>query len=159
MAKVPDGMALREAVVSGLCAATSAMYLFGKNYLHLESPRIGSPRRRETVLVWGGSSAVGSNAIQLATSAGYDVVTTCSGRNFDYVRGLGAVQAFDYNNVDVVADLAAELDKGVCVAIFMAAGLKDGNVAALKVAAASKQTVSAINTPTIYLFVQGAHVC
>jgi len=80
-------------------------------------------------------------AIQLATAAGYDVITTCSKRNFDYVKGLGAVQAFDYHDGQVTEKLAAFLDQGECAGIFMVAGLKEGNDAACKVAAAAEQSV------------------
>jgi NADPH:quinone reductase-like Zn-dependent oxidoreductase len=141
MTKIPGDMAYREAVVFGLCSATSAMFLFGKDYLHLEYPKLGVPKNGKSVLIWGGSSAVGSNAIQLVAAAGYDVIATCSKKNFDYVKGLGAVQVFDYKDTDVTEKVAAELDKGECAGIFMAAGLKDGNVAACNVAAASKQKV------------------
>jgi NADPH:quinone reductase-like Zn-dependent oxidoreductase len=141
MAKIPGDMAYREPVVIGLCIATSAMFLFGRDYLHLDYPKLGAPKKGKSVLVWGGASAVGSNAIQLVTAAGYDVIATCSKNNFDYVKSLGAVRVFDYKDPDVTEKVAAELDKGECAGIFMAAGLKDGNVAACKVAAASKQTV------------------
>lgn len=119
--KIPGDIAYREAVVFGLCSATSAMFLFGKDYLHLDYPKLGVPKKGKSVLVWGGSSAVGSNAIQLATAAGYDVIATCSSKNFDYVKGLGAVQVFDYKDTDVTEKVAAELDKGECAGIFMAA--------------------------------------
>jgi NADPH:quinone reductase-like Zn-dependent oxidoreductase len=142
MATIPSDMAYREAVVFGLCSATSAMFLFGKDCLHLDFPRLGAPKKKKTVLVWGGSSAVGSNAIQLATAAGYDVITTCSKNNVDYVKSLGADRVFDYSDDDVTEKIAGELDKGECAGIFMAAGLKDGNVAACKVGAASKQQVT-----------------
>lgn len=142
MAKIPDGMAYREPVVLGLCAATSAMFLFGEDYLGLDYPKLHKPKNGKSVLIWGGSSAVGSNAIQLVAAAGYDVIATCSKTNFDYVKALGAIQVFDYRDADVTEKLAAELDKGECAGIFMAAGLKDGNIAACKVAATSKQTVS-----------------
>lgn len=141
MARIPGDMAYREAVIFGLCVATSAMFLFGKDYLHLDYPKLGAQKKGKSVLVWGGGSAVGSNAIQLVTAAGYDAIAICSRKNFDYVRGLGAVQVFDYSDGDVTEKVAAELDRGECAGIFMAAGLKDGNVAACKVAAASKQTV------------------
>lgn len=141
IAKIPGDMAYREAVVFGLCSATCAMFLFGKDYLQLDYPKLGSPKNGKSFLVWGGSSAVGSNAIQLVTAAGYDVITTCSKKNFDYVKSLGAVQVFDYRDSDVTEKVAQELDKGQCAGIFMAAGLKDGNVAAWKVAAASQQKV------------------
>jgi NADPH:quinone reductase-like Zn-dependent oxidoreductase len=142
MTKIPDDMAYRDAVGFGLCSATSALFLFGKHYLHLDYPKLDLLKNGKSLLVWGGSSAVGSNAIQLATAAGYDVITTCSKKNFDYVKGLGAVQAFDYRDADTMEKIAAELDKGECAGIFMAAGLKDGNVAAYKVAEASKQRVT-----------------
>ena len=35
------------------------------------------------------------------------MVTTASPRNFDYVRGLGAREAFDYRSKTVVADIIA----------------------------------------------------
>lgn len=141
MTKIPDDMVYRDAVVFGLCSATSAMFLFGKDYLHLDYPKIGAAKKGQSVLVWGGSSAVGSNAIQLATAAGYDVITTCSKKNFAYVKALGAVNAFDYTDIEVTAKVAAELDKGECAGIFMAAGLKDGNVAACEITSICKQNV------------------
>jgi NADPH:quinone reductase-like Zn-dependent oxidoreductase len=141
IAKIPDSMAYREAVVFGLCCATSAMFLFGNDYLHLDYPKLDVSKKGKSFLIWGGSSAVGSNAIQLATAGGYNVITTCSKNNFNYVKGLGAVQVFDYKDPDVIENVTAEVDKGECSGIFMAAGLKNGNVAAFKVAAASKQKV------------------
>lgn len=141
MAKMPEKMSYSEAVGLGFCSATAAMYLFGKNYLHLDFPTLGAPRNGKKVVVWGGGSAVGSNAIQLAAAAGYDVLATCSGHNFEHVEGLGAVHVFDYKDPEVTEKMVAELDKGECVGVFMAAGLDAGNAAALSVAIASKQTV------------------
>jgi hypothetical protein len=53
---------------------------------------------------------VGSNAIQLATAAGYEVITTASPRNFEYVKSLGASQVFDYNSPSVVPDIIAAFE-------------------------------------------------
>ncbi|KAK7914223.1 hypothetical protein PG985_011926 [Apiospora marii] len=137
MARIPSAdMPYRDAVVFGLCATTSSFSLFGRDYLLLDFPKLDAPKKGKSLLVWGGSSAAGSNAIQMATGAGYDVITTCSPRNFDYVRNLGAVKAFDYNSPTVIQDVVAELDKGVCAGIYMAAG---SNAAACQVSAASKQ--------------------
>ncbi len=58
----------------------------------------------------GGSTSVGSNAIQLAVAAGYDVITTASPRNFDFVTSLGASHVFDYNSPSVVKDIIAAFD-------------------------------------------------
>ncbi|KAI1179081.1 GroES-like protein [Nemania sp. FL0916] len=136
MARIPGDLPYRDAVVFGLCITTSSFSLFGKDFLHLEYPKLDAPKRGKSILVWGGSSAAGTNAIQMATAAGYEVITTCSPRNFDYVKSLGAVKAFDYNDPNVIEKVASELDQGECAGIYMAAG---SNAAACKVSAASKQ--------------------
>ena len=51
----------------------------------------------------------GSNAIQLATAAGYSVVTTASPANFQHCQELGAVDVFDYNSATVTQDIVAAL--------------------------------------------------
>lgn len=60
------------------------------------------------------STAVGSNAVQLAKFSGYTVVTTCSKKKFDekkfdYAKKLGALFVFDYNSPNHEADIAAVL--------------------------------------------------
>ena len=46
----------------------------------------------------GGSSATGSLGIQYAKLAGYKVLTTCSPRNNDFVKSLGADAVYDYKD-------------------------------------------------------------
>ncbi|KAJ2974179.1 hypothetical protein NQ176_g6194 [Zarea fungicola] len=87
-----------------------------KDFLALDHPRAnagaeGTKPNGETVVVWGGSTSVGGNAIQLAVAAGYSVVTTASPRNFDYVKSLGASHVFDYRSRTVVAEIVALLQK------------------------------------------------
>ena len=65
----------------------------------------------KTVLIWGGSTSVGSNAIQLAVAAGYEVITTAGPRNFDLVRRLGAAEVFDYKSPTVVRDINKAFEK------------------------------------------------
>lgn len=50
----------------------------------------------QTVLGVGGAGGVGGFAVQLAASSGCVVIATCSSRNLDYVRGLGATYVVDY---------------------------------------------------------------
>lgn len=38
-------------------------------------------------------------------SAGYTVLTTCSPKNFDYVKSLGATEVFDYNDPETAANI------------------------------------------------------
>jgi len=68
----------------------------------------------ERLLVLGGSGAIGGMAVQIARHLGAQVVATCSARNLDYVRSLGAEQAVAYDegaapgekaSFDVVLDL------------------------------------------------------
>lgn len=109
--EMPEGMAFEDAAVLPLGLSTAACGLFQqKPYLGLQYPN--EPRQKatgKTVLVWGGSSSVGTNAIQLATAAGYGVVATASPKNFDFVKKLGADQVFDYNSITIEDDLAGAL--------------------------------------------------
>ena len=54
----------------------------------------------ERILIQGGAGGVAGFAIQLAKHIGAHVIATCSARNIDYVRGLGADEAIDYNARD-----------------------------------------------------------
>lgn len=138
--KLPEHMSFTQGVVFPLCLATAGGALFGKNYLALPFPEVGGAESKgKTLLVWGGAAGVGSNAIQLAKAAGFNVVATCSARNFELVKSLGASKVFDYKSPTVVDDIVAELDKGVCVGIFQAAGPHDGVAPCLEVAKKSKQ--------------------
>ena len=117
-AHLPSSIGFEEGVVipAGLCTATAA--LFQDENLGLLPPT--SPRRDpvgQTVLIWGGASSVGSNAIQLAVAAGYEVVTTASPVNFEYVKALGAKWAFDYRSATVEEDILHMLgEEGRCTA-------------------------------------------
>lgn len=81
------------ALPMGVSVATKA--LFHKDFLGLDLPSASPTPKQETVLIWGGSTSVGSNVIQLAVAAGYEVITTASPSRFEYLKGLGASQVFD----------------------------------------------------------------
>lgn len=55
----------------------------------------------------GRAASVGLFAVQLAAIAGLKVITTCSPRNADLVRSLGASEVFDYNDPNVVDKIRA----------------------------------------------------
>ncbi|MDD7812827.1 NADP-dependent oxidoreductase [Mycobacterium sp. CSUR Q5927] len=76
----------------------------------MEVGRAGPEKR---VLVHGGAGGTGSFAIQIARIAGAQVATTCSPRNADYVRGLGAERVIDYHTEDVVEATRAWAPDGV----------------------------------------------
>ncbi|WNY34932.1 hypothetical protein Q9Q99_07640 [Curtobacterium flaccumfaciens] len=54
--------------------------------------------RDGVVLVWGASTSVGANAVQLARAAGYAVIGTASPKNHGFVQDLGAEAVFDYRD-------------------------------------------------------------
>lgn len=140
VAKIPTSMSFAEASVFPLCIATAAQALFGKRYLALPYPKVESANSTgKSVLIWGGASGVGSNSIQMAKAAGFEVITTCSARNFEYVMSIGASKAFDYSSATVVNDIVAEIDKGTCAGIFQAAGPFDAVVPCCQVSHKSKQ--------------------
>ena len=113
---IPPGIIDEQACVLGLGLGTAAYGLFHPDYLGLDMPQTpaptnavgksGSPR---TVIITGGASSVGSNAVQLAVAAGYQVLSTSSPKNFDYVKGLGATLVFDYKSKRLVKDLLGPL--------------------------------------------------
>ena len=111
--KIPDAMPFEDACVLPLGLCTAASGLFMKSDLGLQLPT-SPPQKQtgETLLVWSGASSVGSNAIQLAVAAGYEVFTTCSPSNNEYVKGLGASQTFDYKSESVVQDILSALRDG-----------------------------------------------
>jgi len=106
---IPDAMPFEDAAVLPLAVSTAACGLFQTDQLGLRHPSAKAEPTGQTVLVWGGSTSVGSNAIQLAAAAGYEVITTASPRNFDYVKSLGAERFFDYNSPSVIPDIIAAL--------------------------------------------------
>ncbi|KGO68315.1 Polyketide synthase, enoylreductase [Penicillium italicum] len=113
---IPDTLSYEQACVLPLGLSTAACALFQKDTLALNYPdasatATGESKKsgNETLVIWGGSSSVGCNAIQLATAAGYDVVTTASPKNFEFVTSLGATQVFDYRSKTTVADIIKAL--------------------------------------------------
>jgi len=59
----------------------------------------------QTIFINGGTTGVGSTAIQIAKAKGCRVVATTSTPNVDIVKGLGADEVIDYKTVDVIAHL------------------------------------------------------
>jgi hypothetical protein len=115
--RISDFVQLDEAAVLPLGLATAACGLFQKDFLAMNAPS-GSPKPRgKTLLIWDKSTSVGGNAIELAVAAGYDVVTTASPHNFEYVRRLSAREAFDYRSKTVIADIVGAISGNRFVAM------------------------------------------
>ena len=138
IAPIPDHVSDEQAAVLGLGLGTAAYGLFHKDYLGLDMPQV-PPRTNpppgneylRAIIVTGGASNVGSCAIQLATSAGYEVLSTSSPKNFAYVKSLGASHVFDYNSDTLVADLVRALDGRELVGAFTVGANADDVCAAV----------------------------
>ncbi|KAK9378447.1 chaperonin 10-like protein [Kockiozyma suomiensis] len=133
---IPDEMSFEAATVLPLCFSTAAAGLYQDNFLNLPPPSLNPTPRNQTLLVWGGASCVGSNAIQLAVASGYEVVATASAKNFDYIKQLGATQVYDYHSDSVVSDIIACLKGKVIAGAFNA--VKDGFDGCLEIVQASE---------------------
>ncbi|PYE81324.1 zinc-binding alcohol dehydrogenase family protein [Pseudoroseicyclus aestuarii] len=97
-APIPATLSFAEAAVLPLGLGTAAGGLYGKTQLALLPPSLSPEAQDEVVLVWGGSSSVGCNAIQLAVASGYTVFATASASNAGMLQKLGAAEVFDYTN-------------------------------------------------------------
>ncbi|CAJ2507913.1 Uu.00g090990.m01.CDS01 [Anthostomella pinea] len=62
----------------------------------------------------GRSTSVGSNAVQLARAAGYEVLATASPKNFEYLKSLGASMVFDCKQPDTVSRIIDALQSKSC---------------------------------------------
>jgi NADPH:quinone reductase-like Zn-dependent oxidoreductase len=138
VAEIPHTMSFEDAVVMGLGVSTAADGLFNPDLLNLQLPTEPvRPSTGKTLLVWGGSSSVGSNAIQLAAAAGFEVITTTSPKNFEFVKKLGASQCFDYSSPTVVMDVLAAFKDKLSAGAFDAIG---GDIAWTPILDIVKQT-------------------
>lgn len=126
-APTPDDLTDEQAAVFPLGLSTAACALFQPQHLGLRMP--GGPASvlpSEVVVVWGGSTSVGMNAVQLARAAGYTVVSTASAENAEAVRALGAEAVVDHRSASAVADLVAAVDgRPVAGAVALGAGSTD----------------------------------
>jgi NADPH2:quinone reductase len=105
VAHKPEGISFEDAAALVVSAGTAYEGLIDRAQLQAV----------ETVLVTGASGGVGTAAVQIAAATGAKVFGVASARNRDYVRGLGASEAFDYNDSDWVSRLKESVPEGVDV--------------------------------------------
>ena len=135
---IPDGLSFEAACVLPLGAATAAAGLFQRDFLAMQAPSLAPKPTGQTLLVWGGSTSVGCNAIQLAVAAGYDVIATASPHNRDYLKKLGARVVFDRRDPRSIAAIVRDLSgRMACGAIAIGPG---STQACIKALAANKGT-------------------
>ncbi|NJR50614.1 MAG: zinc-binding dehydrogenase [Leptolyngbyaceae cyanobacterium CSU_1_3] len=101
IAPLPKNLSFPEAAALPCSGFTAYQVLHRK--LHLQAG--------QTILIHGGAGGVGGFAIQLAAIAQLNIFTTCSAKNVDWVRKLGATHSIDYTLEDVPA-MVAKLTHG-----------------------------------------------
>jgi len=113
VSKIPSGISLQDAASVPLGALTALQSL--KDYGKLTSGM--------KVLINGASGGVGIFGVQIAKALGAHVTAVCSGRNQEFVKGLGADEVIDYQTndftksdkkYDLVFDAVATLSPGKC---------------------------------------------
>lgn len=105
--KIPDWMSDEDASTIGVGISTVGQGLFQTLGLDFpsEDATVGADGSKGTILIYAGSTATGTLGIQFAKLAGYKVITTCSPRNFDLVKSLGADAVYDYNDPAAAAQI------------------------------------------------------
>ncbi|GLA79221.1 hypothetical protein AtubIFM56815_000007 [Aspergillus tubingensis] len=85
-------------LIANLATVISALTI----YMGLPKPPVAGtkPPTGKKILVYGGSSAVGSLAVQYATDAGYGVVTTSSAANRSMVEKRNPTHIIDHSRPD-----------------------------------------------------------
>lgn len=89
---VPQGLSLENASTIGVAGLTAWQSMVPHN-----------PKR---VFINGGSGGTGIFGIQIAKALGMEVAVTCSSRNVDLVKSLGADHVIDYTKENIVNELA-----------------------------------------------------
>lgn len=89
--EIPDTMTFAEASTLPVAAMTATLLL---NALNLSSGSF--------VLVWGASSSVGFNAVQLAMKRGLKPIAVASGKHENSLKALGIAGFVDYTAKDTV---------------------------------------------------------
>lgn len=88
---------------------TAAVALY--QYLQLPLPWSTVSNKRIPLIIYGGSTAVGSFALKLAKLSNIHPIITVAGSGIDYVKSLGiADHIIDYRKGNVAADIKAALN-------------------------------------------------
>ncbi|KAF4766199.1 GroES-like protein [Penicillium solitum] len=97
-AKIPDSMTWEAAasLPAGISTTGLAMKLLGMPLPYSET----KPSKKTYVLIYGGSTATATIAMQFMRLSGYTPIATCSHKNFDLAKKNGAEEVFDYRDAD-----------------------------------------------------------
>lgn len=132
---LPDNIAFTDGAVIPLALESAVCALFVKNEGEalpgVATPALGlrypslkpapASEQTKTLVIYGGSSSVGSMTTQLASAAGINVLAVAGAHNADLCKRSGAAEVFDRNGTDLVEKIAAavkELGEDRFVGVF-----------------------------------------
>ncbi|KAH6887706.1 chaperonin 10-like protein [Thelonectria olida] len=116
--RIPKGFLFESAasLPTGLGTAAGLLRRVGLDVTKIAN----KTEKSDVVLIWGGSSSVGTSAIQFASAAGAVVFTTASPQHHEYLRQLGADAVFDYKSSEIADDIVEEAsDRGLVITKFV----------------------------------------
>ena len=87
LTRKPDNLSFVEAASVPVVAMTA-----------WESLRVADLQAGQSILIQGGAGSVGLFAVQFAKQIGATIYATCSGRDKEFVKSLGADTVIDYKN-------------------------------------------------------------
>ncbi|KAF7974405.1 hypothetical protein HWV62_12254 [Athelia sp. TMB] len=106
---LPPGMSYAEAASFPIPYLTAVQNLYFRHDLPHPSTVAPGAAPTENILIWGGATAVGHHAIQLARLSGLRVIAVASARNHAFLRALGAAATVDYKDADALAQIRGAL--------------------------------------------------
>jgi NADPH:quinone reductase-like Zn-dependent oxidoreductase len=98
-------LSLKEPGVAMPGVATPAL---GLPYPSVQSP---VPSSDKTLIVYGGSSSVGSMTTQVATAAGIRVISIVGAHNFGFSKRCGAAEVMDHQDPSIVENVIEAVQK------------------------------------------------
>lgn len=100
--KKPDGWSWAQA------ASLPLVWLTARTCIDAVMPTMDSKKSNSTkpkLVVLGGSSATGMYMVHMAAQRGWSVLATCSGRNVEFVKTMGADNVVDYTQQSVLEEV------------------------------------------------------
>lgn len=105
---IPDFMSYEAAATFGVGMTTVGQNLYQR--MQFPFPEEVEESEETSILIYGGATATGTLAIQLAKLSGLRVVTTCSEPNRGLMFELGAHAVFDYHDPQVGEQIREDTD-------------------------------------------------
>ena len=119
-AVVPSSVPFKDAAVLGMAVNTAACGLSQEGYLELPYPSLDAKPTGKVIVVYGGSTSIGSMTTQLTVAAGVRVIAIASPKNFELCRKCGASDVFDYKDDNVLDHVLKAVGADVFTGVYVA---------------------------------------